>query len=272
MSLEKETCDDDAPRTDGLSIEQLPNEILLTIFRNLRFKQLLNASAVCHHWNELVFFLLQNRVSLKFNLAEFWEDSEKWTPNRIYRKVTSVARYVPKGFDNSWYRPMAQNVKKLGCFFGEAHDGGLLEFLGPFEAVETLEIKMGRLQVRKTLQSFVRCSSGILPSIRHLDVRCGYVRMVDFLAQVAPRLVSLKLELLPRLVPKFMDCEFPLLESLELQFKYGPRVHTPASAVTKFQSMIRNLRKLNLVVNEEYSLFGLAFGIPSIEDLTLNAF
>uniref|UniRef100_A0A8D8FZ11 (northern house mosquito) hypothetical protein n=1 Tax=Culex pipiens TaxID=7175 RepID=A0A8D8FZ11_CULPI len=85
---------------DETFIEHLPNEILLMIFRKLTFRQLVRASAVSHRWNELMFYLLKDRVKLHIQGLQF-SNTEEWAQNRKYAALTfdAVRFGLPKGFN-----------------------------------------------------------------------------------------------------------------------------------------------------------------------------
>ncbi|XP_038114723.1 uncharacterized protein LOC119768617 [Culex quinquefasciatus] len=256
---------------DETFIEHLPTEILLMIFRKLTFRQLVRASAVSHRWNELMFYLLKDRVKLRIQGLQF-SNTEEWAQNRKYAALTfdAVRFGLPKGFNARWLEPLAENVKHLRFYCKLANDGALLELLRPFGAVEELLVKADELDLSKALSSYLRLCRGLLPNLRRLTIGCRYVRMMGLLKEVAPRLVSLDLELLPRLLTKLYVCRFENLESLTLRF---PQRQTNIPNMLSFLRClqeIKDLRKLGLFVNDCISVFRAAFALTSVDDLTLG--
>ncbi|KAL1398669.1 hypothetical protein pipiens_008774 [Culex pipiens pipiens] len=248
VDQEKES---DAGVADELSINDMPNEILLMIFRSLTFRQLVTASAVNHRWNELAFFLFQNRVSLQLGSWAF-EGQREWT--RTYTAL-SLRASLPKGLDTFAVQPLADGAQTLDINIDNANDGTLLEFLRLFRGVETLLVNIDRIRLSKTKRAFLRKTPGFLPAVRHLTLRCRYVRMVGLLAEVAPRL---------------FDC----LQSLTLRFKLACVV--ASWEIPEKQNLVErlrqltSLRKLGLFADSDINAFEVAFALPFIEELTLG--
>lgn len=240
------------------------------IFRSLTFRQLVTASAVNHRWNELAFFLFQNRVSLQLGSWAF-EGQREWT--RTYTAL-SLRASLPKGLDIFLVQPLADGAHTLDINIDNANDGTLLEFLRLFRGVETLLVKIDRIRLSKTKRAFLRKTPGFLPAVRHLTLRCRYVRMVGLLAEVAPRLVTLDLDLVPRLLPNFYECQFDCLQSLTLRFKLACVV--ASWEIPEKQNLVErlrqltSLRKLGLFVDSDINAFEVAFALPFIEELTLG--
>lgn len=218
-----------------------------------------------------MFYLLKDRVKLRIQGLQF-SNTEEWAQNRKYAALTfdAVRFGLPKGFNARWLEPLTENVKHLRFYCKLANDGALLELLRPFGAVEELLVKADELDLSKALSSYLRLCRGLLPNLRRLTIGCRYVRMMGLLKEVAQRLVSLDLELLPRLLTKLYVCRFENLESLTLRF---PQRQTNIPNMLSFLRClqeIKNLRKLGLFVNDCISVFRAAFALTSVDDLTLG--
>ncbi|EDS26058.1 predicted protein [Culex quinquefasciatus] len=256
------------------SLDHLPNEILLKIFRNFSFWELIFYTTISPRWNELCFYLLRDRVTFQLQ-REMLIPPQFWTPDRCYRDVSYVTDFLPDG--SSFYlQPFAEHVQKLDLTFYRADDGSLLEFLRSFGKVVTLALIVDRLQPRKPRPRFLEACAGILPEVRHLTIRCCYLKLLGLLAEVAPRLVTLDVELVVRVLPQFFECQLGALESLTLRLNMsgvdGRTIEDtfPKAALVQFLSQMRHVRKFGIFVDFFYPVFDVASALPSVEELTVS--
>lgn len=239
------------------------------IFRKLNFRQLIRASAVNHRWNELIFYLLKDRVQLRVPPGTIRNrNTQEWTQNRTYKTALIFNASLSRDFNASVLEPIAEGVRVLKLHCLEANDGALLELLRLFKALETLLVKARNLQLIKAQSTFLRLCRGLLPNVCHLTIGCRHVRMMGLLKEVAPRLVTLDLELLPRLLIHFYSCRFDCLESLTLRINTNRA--TESTGFLGCLQQMKNLRKLGLFVNGNISGFRAAFTLTSVEELTLG--
>uniref|UniRef100_A0A1Q3F4Z1 F-box domain-containing protein n=1 Tax=Culex tarsalis TaxID=7177 RepID=A0A1Q3F4Z1_CULTA len=256
------------------SLDHLPNEILLKIFSSFNFWELIFYTKISPRWNKLCFYLVRDRVALELQ-PEMLVPPQEWTQNRRYRNVRFENALLPD-FDSSCLQPLAEHVQRLKLTFLEADDGPLVEFLRPFVKLESLELKMGKMHPRKSRPRFLKACSGILPALRQLTIRCCYMKLMGLLAEVAPRLVSLDLELLIRLLPLFFECQFNALESLTLRLNMtGSNGKTitdtfPKEKLVQFLSQMKHVRKFAIFVEFFHPAFDVAAALTAIEELTLG--
>lgn len=249
------------------------SQILLEILRHLNFWELIFYTKISTRWNDLCFYLLRDRVTFALQ-SEMLVQPEVWTPNRCYRDVSFEDRFLPD-FSSSCLQPLAEHVQKLALSFLEADDGSLVEFLRPFVKVETLVLKISRMHPRKSRPRFLQACSGILPKLRHLTIRCCYIKLMGLLAEVAPRLATLDLELVVRLMPTLFECQLNELESLTLRLNMtGANGKTitetfPKQKLVEFLGRMKHVRKFAIFVEFFHPAFEVAAALPSIEELTL---
>ncbi|XP_058824446.1 uncharacterized protein LOC131685061 [Topomyia yanbarensis] len=294
--------------SDFATFHDMPNEIMQMIFRCLQFRDLLNASLVCHRWNQLVFYFFGNRIQLRvqaYKRLGLSFDEDALSEHRHYRNV-SLSCATLNDLNTSFTESIVEHAENLRLNIITEHRDGLVDFLRKGTQLRKLHLEIKRfigerplekarlkseLAGVETLALLFECESygsrvvvkqifeKNFPSVRHLVIRCNFSMYVDVLEGFIPRLYSLEVDVAGRLINKFIKLDgFISLTSLTLRM-------VPKSALSKLRSFriddfrafllkLRQLKTLSLTLGDpdNHDLCMAVYGVTNLEKLKFSLY
>ncbi|XP_039434834.1 uncharacterized protein LOC120416976 [Culex pipiens pallens] len=255
------------------TFDDLPNEILLTIFAKLDFPDLLSASVVCTRWNNVIFHFFNHRIA--FRLHSFFVPLLSGT--RSYRNVRITGRYLysPQGQNENRLAALAEDAWNLHLELSEIRGGVLARLLNKFSTLRSLSLRIMRYCSERSPQLFRRLIRGVLPALKSLTLVCLTFYCMEVLAEVAPTLESLNIKLLARHRLKLYECNLASLRSLTLSMDTRSMMYLynleefPVDEFITFLSGLPNLRVLRLKLDHPEAFLHI-YSLRNIVELSLG--
>lgn len=268
------------PAVVAPTMDDLPNEVLVHIFRPLPFDDRLRLSLVCKRWNQLIFNFLDADIYLC--LCEDDRDvpaEGTLSEHRLYRQVKLCGTTFEglEGVHEERIEALAAGARSLILEIREPMKEEFIEMMKKFSGLRSLTISCeefcddaGEGEGRGLLPNLERLAfeqlgrfrdtdpSGLLElfmrkkKIRHFVIRYAdrdfhkIVEWTDLLNVLAPRLLSLNLNIQSFLMRYLCKMNFNALTILDLRVEFTVEGFTPEKLVKAIYRMA-NLEKLKII-------------------------
>lgn len=259
----------------------LPNELLWKIFRQLSSTDLLRLSIVCHRWNQVIFHFLNHHF--RFHPQQ----AERLCSDRSFKHLDLSACPLPvpnlnvKRFDYFFTTLTmveflsADQLTSLTMHRKDSHVDLLMRLVVTFKHLTTLvwDVPGKMLSYYKIPQKDQLFMASCMAHVQHFTLYAKSTKMINFVAKMSKHLVSLNVTV--SLESLFNLCEhsetFPNLEALQLIVNYIGALNLE-STLMEFLQKLPKLRKFSFGTNDEDSLQEVTEAETQLEEFEILGF
>uniref|UniRef100_A0A1Q3EZ61 F-box domain-containing protein n=1 Tax=Culex tarsalis TaxID=7177 RepID=A0A1Q3EZ61_CULTA len=261
--------------------DDLPNEILWQIFRQLKHPDLLRMSLVCRRWNQVIFHFLNHRFRF------LPKQAEQLCPDRSFKHLDLSACPLPvpnlniKRFDYFFTTASmveflsADQVTSLEMRRKDSHVDLLTRLLVTFKNLTSLVWNVpGKMlsyyKVPKTEQRFV---TSYMAHVQHFTLFAKSKKMMGFVEKLSEHLVTLSVTVSHESLFELCECSanFPNLKTFRLKVNSTEQLNLQ-SALKEFLQKLPKLRKFAFGTNDEYLLQEVTEAETNIEEFEIFGF